>query len=197
MGETSRGGAVAVGQTSGNRASVDSVERSPHLTSLFAAVAVAAVVAGCGSAKVVKQPIGHQHTRTGTTSATSATGSTAPAAALAADDGAQQLAQTASTAAMNYGNDNNGNYSGMTAAALVSLDASIQLGPGGGQPYLDPTSGVTVLDNGAGYSVTATSTTGDTFSVGESATGTPTQSCTGSASSACTSNGNGGTGANT
>jgi hypothetical protein len=33
--------------------------------------------------------------------------------------------------------------------------------------------------------VTATSSTDDTFSIGESASGTPTQSCTGTASPAC------------
>ena len=97
---------------------------------------------------------------------------------------------------MIYGNNNNGNYSGMTSTALSALNSSIQVGPGAGKPYLDAAAGVSVLDNGAGYVVTATSTTGDTFSVGESATGTATQSCTGTASSACGSGG-GATPANT
>jgi outer membrane usher protein FimD/PapC len=86
---------------------------------------------------------------------------------------------------MTYGTNNNGNYSGMTAAALHTLAGAIQVGPGAGNAYITPSGGVTILDNGAGFTVTATSSTGDTFAIGESANGTPTQSCTGTASPAC------------
>lgn len=170
---------------------------------MCASVAVALAVAACGgsSPKVVTPTVTVPPARSGSTvatsatsatSVTSATGSTSPADALAADQGASALAQTASTAAVSYGNNNNGNYAAMTPAALQSLDASIQVGPGNGNPYLANPGGVTVLDNGAGYTVTATSTTGDTFSVGESATGTPTQSCTGAISTLCETSSTGG-----
>jgi hypothetical protein len=88
---------------------------------------------------------------------------------------------------MTYGTNSNGNYSGMTAASLHSLASGIQVGPGAGNAYVSSSGGVTILDSGAGFTVTATSATGDTFSIGESATGTPTQSCTGTASTACQS----------
>jgi hypothetical protein len=162
--------------------------------SVLACAAVAVTVAGCGSSsggsKIVTQP---QPARNVAPS-TSATG-TGASAALTADELAEALARTASNYAMTYGTNNNGNYGGLTATALNSLDAAIQTGPGDGAPYIDATTGVSVLDGGAGYTVTATSTTGDTFSIGESANGQPTQSCTGAASTACTSSSsnNGGT----
>lgn len=86
---------------------------------------------------------------------------------------------------MTYGTNNNGNYSGMTVAALHSLAGTIQVGPGAGNAFIAQSGGVAVLDSGAGFTVTATSTTGDTFTIGESATGTPTQTCTGTVSTAC------------
>jgi len=86
---------------------------------------------------------------------------------------------------MTYGTNNNGNYSGMTAAALHALAGTIQVGPGAGTAYITSSGSVTILDSGAGFTVTATSSTDDTFSIGESASGTPTQSCTGTASPAC------------
>ena len=163
---------------------------------LCAGLAIALALAGCGSSApkhVTKKRTGAvpppgstaATSVTSATSATSTTGSTTAAAALSADQAAEQLARSAASTAMTYGTNNNGNYSGMTAAALHSLEAAIQVGPGAGNAYIDPDTGVTILDSGAGFTVTATSTTGDTFSAGESATGTPTQSCTGTASSAC------------
>jgi hypothetical protein len=108
-------------------------------------------------------------------------------AALAADNAAEELALTADTTAQTYGTNSNGSFAGLTATALHSLEASIQIGPGGGNAYIAPAAGVAVLDNGAGYAITATSTTGDTFSVGESSTGTASRTCTGVASAACKS----------
>jgi hypothetical protein len=108
-------------------------------------------------------------------------------AARAADNAAEELALTADTTAQTYGTNNNGSFAGLTAAALHSLEASIQVGPGGGNAYIAPAAGVAVLDNGAGYAITATSTTGDTFSIGESSTGTASRTCSGVASAACKS----------
>jgi hypothetical protein len=159
----------------------------------LAGLAVALAVVGCGSGgprhvtkkRGVTIPPTSSTSDTSVTSATSTTGVTSAAAALSADQAAERLARDAAGAAVTYGTNNNGNYSGMTAATLHSLTASVQVGPGDGNPYLDPGGGVTILDSGAGFTVTATSSTGDTFNVGESATGTPTQSCTGTASTAC------------
>jgi hypothetical protein len=108
-------------------------------------------------------------------------------AARAADNAAEELALTADAAAQTYGTNNNGSYAGLTAAALHSLERSIQIGPGGGSAYVASADGVAVLDAGAGYAITATSTTGDTFSIGESSTGTATRTCSGVASAACRS----------
>lgn len=167
-----------------------------RLKTLCAGLGVALTIAGCGASS--KKPATRTATgpRTGSTattsatsaaSATSATGSTSTAAALSDDQAAEQLAHSAATAAMTYGTNSNGNYSGMTAASLHSLASGIQVGPGTGNAYVSSSGGVTILDSGAGFTVTATSATGDTFSIGESATGTPTQSCTGTASTACQS----------
>lgn len=150
-------------------------------------LAGALVAAGCGTKTVAVKlkPPPPTHS-TSPPSSTSSTGATAEAAvAIRADQAAQMLAQATSTAATTFGNNNNGNYSGMTATALGALDPTLQFAPGAGKPYVDPASGVIVLDSGAGYTVTATSISGDTFSLGESATGTPTQTCTGTASGAC------------
>jgi hypothetical protein len=125
---------------------------------------------------------------TSTTTPTSATGTTtSPAKALAADQTAEGVARGASAAALTFGTNHNGSYAGLTAAAIHALASAVQVGPGDGNAYLALPGGVRVLGQGAGYSVTATSTTGDTFSLGESGSGTATTSCTGSASTACKS----------
>jgi hypothetical protein len=158
---------------------------------MFAALAVAVAVAGCGggSTRTVTRTVTVPRTTTPpkqSTSPTSSTGTTSSAqGALAADDAAEALARSASAGATTYGTDNNGNYTGLSAAALHSKDSTIQVGPGVGKPYIASSGGVAVLADGAGYSVTATSTSGDSFSLGESASGTATRSCTGSASTAC------------
>lgn len=158
---------------------------------LLAATVAAVVLAGCGTASnavktpptTTPKPPTHATSATSTTSPTGA--SAAAAAALMADQAAEALARSASSDATTYGNNNNGNYSGMSATALVAIDSTLPIAPGSGKPYIDSSTGVTIIDGGAGYSVTATSASGDTFSIGESATGTPTESCTGTASSAC------------
>ena len=123
---------------------------------------------------------------TGTSTSTGSSGATgSSAAALAADTAAQQLARTAGQAALSYANANNGSYAGLTPAGLQTANAAIQIGPGNGDPYIDSSTGVVVLSGGAGYAVTATSTTGDSFSVGASSSGQATQTCIGSASAAC------------
>jgi hypothetical protein len=168
-----------------------------HLTHLRSAlrcvttaIAAGAALAACGGSSTAKVTrtvtVPTRTTPTQSTSPKSATGSSGSAnAALSADEAAEALANMASTAATSYGTSHNGNYAGLSAAVLHALDDAIQVGPGGGDPYLASSGGVVVLGDGAGYTATATSTSGDTFSVGESASGTPTRSCTGTASGAC------------
>lgn len=161
--------------------------RWKHCTSAIAAIAIAAGIAACGggSPPTVTRTVTIPTTTTPTQSTSTTGGSGSASTALSGDDFAEALANKASAAATSYGTSHNGNYAGMSATALSALDAAIQIGPGDGDPYLASSGGVTVLSNGAGYTVTATSTTGDTFSVGESASGTATRSCSGSASTAC------------
>jgi hypothetical protein len=150
---------------------------------VFVALVLSAGLAACGggSTKTPTKPrtISPPHT---VPRATSSGG-----AALAADNDAKALALTADTTAQAYGTDNNGSFAALTATSLHAMLPAIQIGPGAGNAYIANPVGVAVLDNGAGYAITATSTTGDTFSVGESSTGTSTRTCTGVASTACKS----------
>jgi hypothetical protein len=166
---------------------------------VIAGLVLAATLAACGSSAPKKVPppsptvtvttpnTAPAITSTGPTGATSSTGAKgtklSAAAALTADQAAETLARTASSTAEAYATNKNGSYAGLTPLALHALTPSIQTAPGDGTPYVTATG---VLGQGAGYTLTVVSTTGDTFSIGESATGTATESCTGTASTACT-----------
>jgi hypothetical protein len=172
-----------------------------HCRWIFAALVAALVLAACGGSSKAPKTTPPKTTTTSTTpnngasaatgptsktGSTSATGTTtSPAKALAADETAEAVALGASTAAVSFGTNHNGSYAGMTATAIHALASGVQVGPGEGNAYLAVPGGVTVLGQGAGYTVTVTSATGDTFSLGESGSGTATKSCTGSASPAC------------
>jgi hypothetical protein len=153
--------------------------------SILVALVLSLALAACGGGGSTKPPTKPRTISPPVKTTPPATAS--GGAARAADNAAENLALTADTTAQTYGTNNNGSYAGLTADALHSLEASIQIGPGNGNAYIAPAAGVAVLDNGAGYAITATSTTGDTFSVGESSTGTATRTCTGVASAACNS----------
>ena len=95
----------------------------------------------------------------------------------ASDAAAKELAHTAQVAIETCGTDNNGTYnvaSCNTPAALVAYEATIQTAAGSGNAYL---SGVST-PGGGGYSVTTTSTTGDTYTIQRSASGAITRACT-------------------
>ncbi|MGD1050792.1 MAG: type II secretion system protein [Solirubrobacteraceae bacterium] len=92
----------------------------------------------------------------------------------ASDAAAKELAHTAQVAIETLATDNNGSYSSATPAALQGYEATIQITSGNGNAYL---SGVTVTSNT--YTVTTTSTTGDTFSINRSSTGGLTRTCQG------------------
>ncbi|HLW95166.1 MAG TPA: type II secretion system protein [Solirubrobacteraceae bacterium] len=95
----------------------------------------------------------------------------------ASDAAAKELAHTAQVAIETCGTDNAGTYNVVTCnspTALVAYEATIQTASGNGNAYL---SGVTT-PVGGGYTVTTTSTTGDTYTILRSATGAITRSCT-------------------
>ena len=116
------------------------------------------------------------------------TSATTAVAAAAEDAAAKELALSAEVAAETYATDHNGNYTGLTPAVLHSYESLIQIGPGGGNAYIARQYGVSVWPPGVGraYSVTATSASGDTFTIARAIDGTISRSCTGSASTACT-----------
>jgi type IV pilus assembly protein PilA len=91
----------------------------------------------------------------------------------ASDAAAKELAHTAQVAIETLATDNNGSYASATASGLQGYEATIQIASGNGNAYL---SGVTVTANT--YTVTTTSTTGDTFSINRSSSGSLTRTCT-------------------
>ena len=90
------------------------------------------------------------------------------------DASAKELARTAQTTAETYATEHNGEYTGLTVAELKKVEPTIQTAAGGGNAYISGVSGV----SGTAYTVTATSTNGDTFSITNSA-GTVSRTCTG------------------
>jgi type IV pilus assembly protein PilA len=105
----------------------------------------------------------------------------------ASDAAAKELAHTAQVAIETCATDNNGVYSNCnTPTALAAYEATIQTSAGNGNAWL---SGVTISGGGTGYTVTTTSTTGDTYSIVRSATGLLTRTCTNSGSSTACVNG--------
>ncbi|HUO75063.1 MAG TPA: prepilin-type N-terminal cleavage/methylation domain-containing protein [Solirubrobacteraceae bacterium] len=93
----------------------------------------------------------------------------------ASDAAAKEMARTAQTAAETFATDHNGSYASMTAAALNTIEPTIQTAAGNGNAYL---SNVTVTGGGTGYSVTATAVSTNTYTIARSATGTTTRTCT-------------------
>ena len=94
----------------------------------------------------------------------------------ASDAAAKELAHTAQVAIETCATDNNGTYnvaSCQTPAALVTYESTIQTVAGNGNAYL---TGVTTPAAG-GYTVTTTSTTGDTYTILRSPTGVLTRTC--------------------
>jgi type IV pilus assembly protein PilA len=103
----------------------------------------------------------------------------------ASDAAAKELAHTAQVAIETCATDNNGLYSNCnTPTVLASYEATIQTSAGNNNAYL---SAVTAA--ASTYTVTTTSTTGDTYSIARSATGTLTRTCTNSGSSTACVNG--------
>jgi len=92
----------------------------------------------------------------------------------ASDAAAKELAHTAQVAIETCATDNNGNYTNCgTSAILQGYESTIQTAAGNNNAYL---SAVVVTANS--YTVTTTSTTGDTYSISRSGVGALTRACT-------------------
>jgi type IV pilus assembly protein PilA len=90
----------------------------------------------------------------------------------ASDASAKELVRTAETTAETIATDNGGEYGKVTVAELNAYEPTIQTIAGGGNAYLSSaTPGATT------YTVVATSTSGDTFTIARAANGTITRTC--------------------
>jgi type IV pilus assembly protein PilA len=96
----------------------------------------------------------------------------------ASDAAAKELAHSAQVAAETIATDNSGSYALLTPALLNTYEPTIQVGSTpSGNAYIASPGGTTVLTGGTGYTVTATSTNGDTYSITRAANGTIIRSC--------------------
>jgi type IV pilus assembly protein PilA len=101
----------------------------------------------------------------------------------ATDASAKELARTAQTASETYATDHSGSYTGIGLSVLQGVEPTIQIAAGNNNAYLS--GAVTAGTGGAGpnsagtsYTVTATSTSGNTFSITRSDNGTIARTCT-------------------
>ncbi len=94
----------------------------------------------------------------------------------ASDSAAKELARTAQTAAETYATDHNGLYTGLDAKTLKEYEASIPTAKEGTNAWL---SAAETTESNTGYKVTATSTSGDTFTVTRKAGGLVERTCAG------------------
>jgi type IV pilus assembly protein PilA len=108
------------------------------------------------------------------------------------DASAKELARTAQTAAETYATGNNGSYTGLTVTQLNTIEPSIQVAAGNNNAYLSAAttpSSATGSTAGNSYTVTATASDGNTFSINRNDSGVVTRTCvaaTGAAAGGCT-----------
>jgi type IV pilus assembly protein PilA len=96
----------------------------------------------------------------------------------ASDAAAKELAHSAQVAAETIATDNGGSYTSVTPTALNSYESTIQVGSGGNNAYIqNVNTALGAVGTANGYTVTATSTTGDTYSIIRAANGTVARSC--------------------
>jgi type IV pilus assembly protein PilA len=103
--------------------------------------------------------------------------------AKAKDSSAKELARTAETTAESYATDHDGSYTGISPTTLQGVEPSIATSAGG-HAYLSAadtpaTAGSGPNSAGTSYTVTATSETGNTFSISRSDSGIVTRTCSG------------------
>ncbi|HEX4465723.1 MAG TPA: type II secretion system protein [Solirubrobacteraceae bacterium] len=92
----------------------------------------------------------------------------------ATDAQAKELARTAQTAAETVATDNGGGYGAITGpAALKNYEPTIMTASSTKEAWLSAATG-----SGSTWSVTATSTSGDTFTISRAESGAVTRTCT-------------------
>jgi len=99
----------------------------------------------------------------------------------AVDAAAKELAHAAQTAAETFATDNNGSYANLTPAVLATYESTIQVGStaNNNNAYIQNVNTIAgAIGTANTYTVTATSTNGDTFSISRTATGTVNRTCT-------------------
>jgi type IV pilus assembly protein PilA len=92
----------------------------------------------------------------------------------ASDAAAKELARTGETTAETYAIDHAGTYEGLSPTTLHSYEPTIQTASGSGNAYLTKAE---PEEEGKGYTVTATSTNGDKFSIEKNADGSVFRTC--------------------
>jgi len=90
----------------------------------------------------------------------------------ATDSSAKELARTAQTTEETYATDHNGEYTS-SLAELQKYEPSLQIKAENGNAYLSAAKG-----SATEFEVTATSTSGHTFTIKKEASGTVARSCT-------------------
>jgi type IV pilus assembly protein PilA len=94
------------------------------------------------------------------------------------DAESKSSSRTAATAMETYATDNNGQYTGATAAVLQGIE-----------PSLNNAGSLTVVANANDYSVETTSKSGNKFKITRAADGTITRDCTTANTGACPASG--------
>lgn len=92
----------------------------------------------------------------------------------ASDAAAKELARSAQTAAETFQIDHGGVYEGLSPTKLHEYETTIQTAAGNSNPWL---STAEAKEGSLGYVVTATSTSGDTFTVTRTSSGSITRTC--------------------
>jgi type IV pilus assembly protein PilA len=92
----------------------------------------------------------------------------------ATDSSGRELARSAAEATETYSTDHSGNYGGVEPSVLHEYEPSIQTQAGGNNAYVTVAE---ALESGKGFTVTAASTDGDTFTWTKNSKGEITRSC--------------------
>jgi len=108
------------------------------------------------------------------------------------DAAAKELVHSAQVAAETIATDNGGSYALVTPALLNTYESTIQVGstPAGNAFIANVNTPDGAVGTGTGYTVTATSTTGDAYSIIRAANGTITRTCLPVGQGGCSSSGN-------
>jgi type IV pilus assembly protein PilA len=95
----------------------------------------------------------------------------------ASDASAKELARTAQTTSETYATDHGGTYENMTTKALHEYEPSIQTAAGNNNAYMSGEGATKVIESNAGYEVTATSTSGATYTIKRNKEGIVERTC--------------------